>query len=431
MSSLAARADAMDAPVLDVRAMLAYGLPGLPLAFLALPIYVHVPQLYSLGFGMSLASVGAVLLLARCADACIDPLIGVWSDRWAQRKRALLCALPLMLLGCWGLLMPPATLIGIPWMVAMLLVVYAGYSLASVNHNAWGAELARNDAQRTRLNAMREGCGLLGVVLASVLPTLAGSSVQAGAALLAMVFATLALPAVLAAVMWAPEASAAHTRTGAGLREDLLRLWRAPGLRSIFLLFALNGIAAAIPASLVLFFIADVLQASRLAGVFLALYFIAAALGLPLWVALARRLGLARAWMLSMLLAIFIFAWAALLDAGDVLAFALICAGSGVALGADLCLPPSLLAARIERARVGAGAAFGCWNFVSKLNLALAAGCSLPLLQWLGYQPGSHDTGVPALSAVYALLPALLKLVALGVLWRARRLVEPDQGVLK
>ncbi|HSD59424.1 MAG TPA: MFS transporter, partial [Burkholderiales bacterium] len=58
-----------------------------------------------------------------------------------------------------------------------------------------------------------------------------------------------------------------------------------------------------------------------------------------------------------------------------------------------------------------AGAYFGIWNFLNNLNLALAAGVALPLLAWLGYQPGSAQAGT-ALSMTYALLPSALKLAA-------------------
>ena len=50
--------------LLTPRLLAAYGALGLPLAFIALPIYVHLPKLYA-DFGLSLASVGAVLLAAR------------------------------------------------------------------------------------------------------------------------------------------------------------------------------------------------------------------------------------------------------------------------------------------------------------------------------------------------------------------------------
>ena len=54
-------ADPSSAP--SSRVLAAYGLMGLPLAFVALPIYVHLPKLYA-DFGLSLASIGAVLALA-------------------------------------------------------------------------------------------------------------------------------------------------------------------------------------------------------------------------------------------------------------------------------------------------------------------------------------------------------------------------------
>ena len=65
---------------------LRYGLLGLPLAFVALPLYVILPNHYAREFGMPLATLGAVLLGARLFDAFIDPLIGRWSDRLYARS---------------------------------------------------------------------------------------------------------------------------------------------------------------------------------------------------------------------------------------------------------------------------------------------------------------------------------------------------------
>ena len=49
-----------------------YGLLGLPLAFVALPLYVLLPHHYASAFGVPLASLGAVLLAARLLDAGVD-----------------------------------------------------------------------------------------------------------------------------------------------------------------------------------------------------------------------------------------------------------------------------------------------------------------------------------------------------------------------
>ena len=58
-----------------------YGLLGLPLAFAALPIYVHVPRFYAEVAGMELALLGAILLGTRLLDAGIDPWLGWLADR--------------------------------------------------------------------------------------------------------------------------------------------------------------------------------------------------------------------------------------------------------------------------------------------------------------------------------------------------------------
>jgi len=109
------------------------------------------------------------------------------------------------------------------------------------------------------------------------------------------------------------------------------------------------------------------------------------------------------------------------LGSGQVLAFAVICALSGVALGADLTLPGALLARLVERHGAQGrreGAYLGWWNLATKLNLALAAGLALPLLQWGGYTPGSQDPlALQRLAWAYALWPCVLKLLAAGLLY--------------
>jgi Na+/melibiose symporter-like transporter len=137
---------------------------------------------------------------------------------------------------------------------------------------------------------------------------------------------------------------------------------------------------------------------------------------MPLWVRAVAWFGLARLWLAGMGLAVAAFVWATTLGSGDLLAFMAICIASGLALGADLALPSSLLAGVIQRAGHSGraeGAYFGWWNFATKLNLALAAGLALPLLSRFGYTPGTRDAdALLALALAYGLLPCVLKLAA-------------------
>jgi Na+/melibiose symporter-like transporter len=392
----------------------------LPLAFVALPLYVVLPNHYADTFGVPLATLGTLLLGARLLDAVADPWIGHAVDRWfttGLRRLAVAAVLAavVLALGFRGLFFPavsaPSALLW--WCGGVLAVTYLAYSVLSVIHQAWGARLGGDEAQRARIVSWREALALVGVLVASVLPSVAGLQVST------VVFATL-LALALAGTWWAPRPVATAQPTGAVPSSSAASPWHSPGFRRLLAVFLLNGIASAVPATLVLFFIRDRLQAPAFEPLFLASYFAAGALSMPLWVRLVQRLGLARAWRAGMVLAVAAFGWAALLGAGDVAAFTAVCIASGVALGADLALPGALLAGVIQRAGHGGqleGRYFGWWNFATKLNLALAAGIALPLLAAFGYQPGERDAqAMQALTIAYCLLPCVLKLAAAGLL---------------
>ena len=398
---------------------LAYGALALPLAFAALPVYVHVPSFYATVTGMDLAVLGGILLGARLLDAFIDPWLGGLADRVSRRGMTALALCPLAL-GFVALFHPPASGAGW-WLAGALALTYLGYSAASVAYQAWGASLGQDSGQRTRLTAAREGCGLAGVVLAAALPGLLGETPAQGLAVL-----SLCLPPLLVLAAWISLRRGADLRqplaTSTALLPDLRRLLGEAAFRRLLGVFVVNGLAAALPATLFLFFVADILQAGAVAGPLLAAYFLAGAASLPGWVALAGRLGRVRAWALAMGLAMLAFAAVGLLGPGDWAGFAVICLLSGLALGADLALPAAMAADLGERLKL-AGACFGVWNFVAKLNLALAAGLALPLLALAGYRPGG-GAGLGALVLAYALLPLLCKLLALALLWRWRDSLE-------
>ncbi|MEP7330090.1 MAG: MFS transporter [Betaproteobacteria bacterium] len=437
MQSTAATASSAVSPVtvevpLRASSLAAYGLLGMPLAMAALPLYVHLPKFYGGNLGVSLTTLGVVLLLLRLGDGLLDPLLGVWSDRASSRKRLIAFSIPVLALGMIALFAPPvrgeAALLG--WLSGAMALVYFAFSLATINHNAWGAELSADPVERTRITAVRESLALIGVVLASIAPAILGGAGgdDAGLPRFALLFAVFCVACAMVTLTFAPAAPRVRTEAepiSAGIRAPLAD----PLFRRLLAVFMLNGIASAIPATLVLFFIADVVDAPARQGMFLALYFVAGAAGMPLWIRLSARYGKVRAWHIAMFSAVVAFVWAAGLGPGDVVPFAIICVLSGLTLGADLALPPSLLADVIGRhgQRQSIGTYFGLWTLATKLNLALAAGIALPLLGAFGYAPGSRDpSALSTLALVYAGVPSALKIGAalmlswFDVRWRLR-----------
>ena len=417
---------------------LRYGALGAPLAFAALPLYVLLPNHYAAQLGVPLAGLGAVLLGTRALDAIVDPWLGRLVDRGLARSRtqvlaaASLAAL-LMAVGFVALFFPPAASANqlLAWCAVMLLITTLGYSALGVLHQAWGARLGGGAVAQSRIVSWREGLSLAGVLTASVLPALAGIPVMvaSGVALLALGLWALST----APLRTAPPHSVPSAGDRAGGKpprdEKIWALpWRVPAFRALMAVFLLNGVASAVPATLVIFFIQDRLQAPTWEPLFLGSYFAAAGLSMPLWVRAVARFGLLRCWLAGMALAIAAFVWAARLGAGDGPAFVAICLLTGVALGADLAVPSALLAGVIQRAGHALqheGSYFGWWTCANKLNLALAAGLALPALQALGYAPGARDgAALGALALIYAALPCLLKAGAAALLWHHRTLLD-------
>lgn len=416
--------DSAQAPVRGGR-LAAYAAFGLPLTMVALPINILLPDFYAAQTGLALATIGLVLLATRLVDAVADPLLGTWVDRQKGRGAYLapiLYACVPLALGFVLLFNPPAFARAMPatWLAATLVAAYLGYSLAIVAYQAWGADLAHDDAGRARVAATREGAGLIGVLIGGSLPALAGFQVLTGVFLVLL---------ALGLVLLARHAPRPATAPVVAARGNPFTTFVVPlgtsRLRWLLAVFALNATAPAITATVFQFFVADRLGLADRAPLFLALYFLAGAVSMPLWSRLAQHLSLHAVWLLGMVAAVASFVWAFALGPGSFVPFAAICVLSGFAFGADLALPPALLARVIDANRHRGereGAYFGLWNCVNKFCLALAAGIALPLLESLGYSRGATDPGaLQALAVVYAVVPCALKLAAaalLTVAWR-------------
>lgn len=425
-------APAIEAPASVQRATLwRYGLLGAPLAFVALPLYVTLPSHYASQFGMPLAVIGLLLLLVRAGDALIDPWLGSVADRWLRHSRAralwgAAAAAVLLALGFVALFFP-ATTQGpalLAWCTTALAVTYLGYSVMSLVHQAWGSRLGGDPGLRAAVAGWREAMALVGVLVASMLPSLAGLKVTClvlGAGLIAGLLCLASAPYRKGRI----ETDAPQAR-----HADRFLPWRQSPFRRLMGVYLVNGIASAMPATLVLFYIRDRLQAPAYEALFLVAYFAAGALSVPLWLRSIGRFGLARSWVAGMALSVMAFVTASGLGAGDVGPYLAVCIGSGLALGADLAIPGALLTGVIQRSGHAAsqeGLYLGWWNGATKLNLALAAGLSLPALQALGYQPGVADSAPwSALVLAYCLLPCILKLAAAALLFQARQLWNED-----
>jgi Na+/melibiose symporter-like transporter len=409
----------------SLRVLFAYALPAAPLAALYFPVYVYVAPFYAAERGVTLSALGGLLIAVRLLDAVSVPAMGWLSDhlhtRFGRRKPWMALATPLAALSVWMVMAPPADA-GFAHAALWLSALTLAWTVALTPYYAWGAEITADYDGRSRVTAWREGAALVGTVIAVVFYQGAGGG---GAGLQAVaLFVAVALPlAAVAALAGAPEPRD-WSRTSLGVRAALRALATEGPFRRLLAAYFVNGSANAFPASLFLFFIEDVLRAPD-AGWLLLVYFLCAIAGMPFWAALSRRIGKHRAWGVAMLWACAVFVTVPLLGEGDVAAFAAVCVLTGLALGADLALPPAIQADVVDHdtAVTGeqrTGLFFALWSVATKAALALAGGAALIALDVVGFQPGeANDPGaLTALALLYAAAPVALKLVAVAMMWR-------------
>ncbi len=409
--------------------LIAYGLPSLPLALLAIPFVIYLPPFYGSDLKLGLAAVGQALLLARLWDVATDPIIGILSDRLktpiGRRRPWVLFGIPVLLLGTWRLLMPPAD-VSVNYMLVWSLVSALGWTMISLPYNAWSAELSFDYHERARIFSVTHGFAIVGTILGIIIPGFiqisGGTRVTALATVAWLILIMLPLSS-LGLLFRVPEQSSHYVPVGWNQSFKILR--KNEPLRRLLLAYLLNGVANGLPASLFLLFVQSVIGGNESrAGILLLCYFGAGLAGLPIWLMLARRLGKHQVWCLGMLMACLAFIWVPWLGPGEFKQFLLICLFSGLTLGADLALPAAIQADVIDEDTVHSGSSqaglyFALWGMATKLALALAVGISYPLLGWFGFssESGPSNTGIHVLGWLYGGLPVLIKLVAVAAMW--------------
>ena len=379
-----------------------------------LPIYIYAPKYYADTYGVSLTALGAILFGLRLFDVVQDPVLGWISERLRNGKALIVSMvavlLALSMIGLFAIAPPVNPAI---WFAVTITGLFSAFSFLTINFYAQGISKAGDGPKgHMRLAAWRETGALLGVCIAAVMPTVLMDLSDAPFATFAYGFAAATLAATL--FMW-PEWTGRTTAEPSQIREILSdRL-----TRRLLILALVNATPLAVSSTLFLFFVESRLGGTGWEGPLLVLFFLAAALSAPLWSLLASRWGGKRTLLIAMVIAVISFGFALTLQTGEMNQFAIICVVSGATIGADLTRLPAMLARRMAKVSPNGGQGFGLWALVSKFTLAFAAVILLPLLENAGFVAGADDVpdaALTMLTLLYAGVPSVLKLVAIGLL---------------
>lgn len=392
----------------------AYSLFAAVISAAGLPIYIFAPKYYADSYGVSLASLGALLFGLRLLDVVQDPILGWISERLQTTKKLwVTIAAGVLAISMIGLFAVTPKVSPILWFGLTVTGLFSAFSFLSINFYAQGVAKANSlSGGHVRLAAWRETGAFLGICVAAMAPTVLLVATDKPFALFAYGFAAMTVLATL--WMWS-EWSSQTTTEPSTIRD----IYTDPIARRLLILALFNATPLAVSSTLFLFFVESRLGAVGWEGPLLLLFFLSAAVSSPMWSRLAQSFGAKPVLLVAMSIAVVAFAYTLTLSQGDVIQFAIVCVITGATIGADLTLLPAIFARRMSEISPNGGQGFGLWSLVSKLTLAFAAVALLPLLENAGFAAGQSDLPADALrllTLLYAGVPSLLKLVAMGIL---------------
>ena len=308
-------------------------------------------------------------------------------------------------------------------------VLYLGWTLVNIPYLSWGADLSSTYEGRTRVTSIREMFMLLGILFAGVVPvallTLGVSEIES-VSLIGWIVVTVGAVSFFILLKTVNVPASRESRIYSTLFGATIDLAANRPFKLLLTAWFVNSLANGIPAVLFLLYMEHVLGADELVrGSLTFAYFLAGVAGVPLWERLSRQFDKHIVWCSAMLVACLSFSIVPFLSGGQIGIFTAIVLISGLCLGADLALPPSIQADVSEFTYLETGSdrtdlMFSLWSMTTKLALALAVLIAFSLLDWLGTPSDTVEKNYNplVLALIYSALPIVLKLVSIALVWR-------------
>jgi Na+/melibiose symporter-like transporter len=403
------------------------------MAMLTLPLVVNVPEYFGNALGLNLALVGTIFMAVRIFDIVVDPMLGSMMDatttRWGRFRPWLVIGIPVFVAGT-AMLFMAQTGVGPAYLVAGLLLAYAGWSILSLAQLSLAAGMVRGYADRARIYAWIQAAFLAGICLVMLLPLLMGARANnAGSALSAMGWLIIGtvIPVILIVAFMVPERSIKRDRVRLGLGGYFRLIARPPVSRLVIadLLFGVGfGVASAV---LLFFFIAAKAFDRSVLGVLLIAQMGAGMLAVPLMGGLAARIGKQTALAICGLGALIVCPAMFLVPQRNLPLAAIEMAVWGVFYGGVTFLPRAMMAdagdeLKLEQGVDRTGVLYALLISSWKLGGALSVGIGFIALDLIGYDPklgaANSTAALNGLQLLFAGTPAVMGLLGALLCWR-------------
>ena len=419
MANSAAGSSRLPLPV-----VMAFSSTALPIAAIGLVMAVYLPRFFAGQLGLSLAAVGVAFTVVRLIDLAIDPLLGMAMDRTRTRfgryRPWLLAGGPIVMLAAYMLFMAPHGITE-TYLIGWLLTLYLGVSILTLAQAAWGASLATDYHDRSRVYGVIQAVGVIGAVLILLLPLALGKRGEGAGGVHAMGwFCILLIPVTLAlCTLVTPERVAPETDSKERVTlRDYWDLVRRPEMARLIFADLFMALGPGTTAALYLFFFHDARGYTTPQTGILLVFFIGAGLvGAMFWGWLAQKIGKHRALIVSAV-AYAVTQSALMIIPPATMALAIPGMFSvGFVSSAFVLIVRAMVAdvadeVRLETGKERVGLLYALVTTTQKVGTAITVGISFTVLDLVGYNAAEGATNTPeairGLELCYVFAPIIL-----------------------
>ena len=411
-----------------------YNVPTIGVGFMFFLVSLYLMKFATDILLISPVMMGFIFGLSRIWDAITDPLAGYLSDRtnisMGRRRPWMIVSAPFI---CFSFLMiwyQPVELsveFASLWIAVAVVLFYSSMTAFNVPHHSLGAELSLNYHERTKVFGVRHmvwNCGSL-LALLAMHQLIVGNNPKKDAFDIALIAGLITFALITWTVFRTQERKEYQGRGEKNpfiAFSDVLKNKHAVLLLVVFFIenlgFATIGILTPYVAEYI------VLRPDRTA-IYIFTYLIPCILSVPLWIAVSKRIGKKKTWLISMGLTGFGFGGMFFLYPGAdtlILTLAFLC---GVGGGSGAAMAPSIQSDVIDydeylTGKRKEGTYFASWNLVFKTATGITFMITGFVLGASGFVPNQDQTETAkfAILVLYALFPFFCYLIGGVILTR-------------
>jgi GPH family glycoside/pentoside/hexuronide:cation symporter len=406
--------------------LLAYAAPMVPINF-SLVLFMSYISNYAIDVLLvPPTAMGLIFGAGRLWDAATDPLAGVWSDRTQhrlgrRRPWILASAIPIAVFS-WMMWSAPPSLSPVTLIVWMTVAVFgfnAAMTFFLTPHQALGAELTLDHHQVSKIFAVRQAAGYVGMIGCLVFAMeylMTSPQPREDASNLALYAGGVTIVLVTLSTFLLREPAGNRRRETKPITQVASDVWSNQHARLLLIMIFIEHTGTGASMVLSPFTYRYVLQAPHAIGEIFMFYVGASLLSLLVWLPLSRRIGKKLTWLIGLIVGMVGYLMVFNVSAGAItfMKVAVVLTGScsacATVLGSSI-LADVIDADELETGERKEGAYYSAYTFLYKTSSGVMATVTGFALGFIGFIPGAVQP-----ESVQLLIRSLHGLVPFGTM---------------